>query len=146
MKILVDADACPVKEIIVSLAKKNNLKVIMFADTSHILSDDYSEVVIVDQSKDSADIKLVNQIEKNDIVVTQDYGVASMSLAKNAVALNQNGLIYTNDNIDQLMFERFLSQKNRNAGKRVRGPKKRLPLDNIKFRESLNKLISPVEK
>ena len=94
IKVLVDADACPVKDIIISIAKEIELEVILFADTSHILDDGYSRVVIVSQARDAVDIALINQTQQGDIVVTQDYGVASMALGKQAYAINHNGLIY----------------------------------------------------
>lgn len=141
MNILVDADACPVKSIIVKVAKEFGIKVIMFCDTSHILRDDYSEIVVVDKSKDSVDIALVNRLSPQDIVVTQDYGVATMSLSKNATALNQNGLVYTNENIDRLLFERFLGQKVRRSGARTKGHGKRTKYDDESFEKSLRSLI-----
>jgi len=76
MNILVDADACPVKEIIVRLAKKQKVPVIMLTDTSHLLDDGYSKVITVDKGRDSADIRLVNLAGSGDIVVAQDFGVA----------------------------------------------------------------------
>ena len=47
MKILVDADACPVKEIIEKVAKQKNIEVVMYIDSSHILSSDYSKIVTI---------------------------------------------------------------------------------------------------
>ena len=146
MKILVDADACPVKDIIVDLAKHNFIKVLMFIDTSHILNDDYSEVITVEKGKDSVDIALINRVESRDIVVTQDYGVAAMAISKHAYAINQNGMIYSNDNIDRLLFERYLSQKARRKGERTMNPRKRSSADNDKFKFSFNKLISEAKK
>ena len=141
MKIYVDADACPVKEIIVYEAKKRNLEVIMIFDTSHQIDDGYSKVIVVDKSADSADIKIANLIEKNDVVVTQDYGVATMSLGKGARAINQNGLIYTNENIDRLMFERFLGKKIRRAGGRTKNVSKRTNEDNENFRKAFISIL-----
>lgn len=141
MKILVDADACPVKDIIVEIAKLNSLRVLMFIDTSHVLNDGYSEVVTVEKGKDSVDIALINRVEFNDVVVTQDYGVAAMAISKHAYAINQNGLIYNNENIDRLLFERYLSQKVRRSGGRTVNPRKRSASDDDKFRVSFKKLI-----
>lgn len=141
MKILVDADACPVKGIITECARKYDLKVIMFCDTSHILNDGYSEIVTVDKSADSADFALVNRIEKGDIVVTQDFGVAAMAMSKNAKAINNNGMIFDNSNMDKLLFERFLSAKVRRSGQRTKGISKRTNNDNINFKENFISLI-----
>ncbi|TYQ16544.1 UNVERIFIED_CONTAM: hypothetical protein Cloal_3091 [Acetivibrio alkalicellulosi] len=141
MKVLVDADACPVKNIIVSISKKYKIPVIMIADTCHNIDDGYSEVITVDKSSDSADFVLVNMIKKEDIVVTQDFGLAAMCLAKGARVINQNGLLYTNDNIDKLLFERHIGQKVRRGGGRTKGPSKRIKDDNIRFENTFLNLL-----
>jgi uncharacterized protein len=141
LRILVDADACPVKNIIIRIAREKKVPVVMFIDTSHVLNDGYSEVITVDQSRDSVDIALINKVCKGDIVVTQDYGVAAMALPKGAKALNQNGLIYSNDNIDKLLFERHISQKVRRSGGRTSGPKKRTKEDDDKFERAFKGLF-----
>lgn len=146
MKILVDADACPVKEIVVRLAKRRGIPVTMLIDTSHILSDGYSTVVTVDKGRDSADIRLVNLIEPGDLVVTQDFGVAAMSLSRGARALNQNGLVYGDGNMDRLLFERALGQKIRRAGGRAGKNRKRTRQDDESFERELERMISgPIE-
>lgn len=146
MKILVDADACPVKHIIVRLAKEHDIPVIMFFDTSHMINDGYSEVRILDKSRDSVDIALANQAAKGDVVVTQDYGVAAMALPKGAKAVNQNGLIYTNENIDKLLFERHIGKKIRNSGGRTAGPRKRTKEDDESFEKAFRSLIEKKPK
>lgn len=141
MNILVDADACPVKDIIVREAKKRNIPVMMFIDTSHQLHDGYSKVITVDKARDSADFALIKRLEHGDIVVTQDYGVAAMALAKSGVPLNQNGLIYTSDNIGALLEERHLSAKIRRGGGRTGGFSKRTREDDMKFEKALVSLL-----
>jgi uncharacterized protein len=141
MNILVDADACPVKQIIIKIAKKYGFNVTMFIDTSHEINDGYSEVITVDKARDSADIALANRVQEGDIVVTQDFGVAAMALPKKAIVLNQNGMIYTEQNIDKLLFERFIGQKVRRAGQRTQGPRKRTKVDDERFELALNNII-----
>ena len=141
MRILVDADACPVKEIIVAEAKKRNIEVIMIIDTSHEINDGYSNVITVDKARDSVDIKLINILSNEDIVVTQDYGVAAMALGKKAIALNQNGLVYTDKNMDTLLFERFVGQKLRRAGKLTNTARKRTKEDDENFRSKFIMLL-----
>lgn len=141
MQILVDADACPVKQIIVEEAKKRNIPVTMIIDTSHELNDGYSEVITVDKARDSVDIKLINILTNEDIVVTQDYGVAAMALGKGAKAINQNGLIYNDSNIDELLFSRFIGQKLRRAGKSTNTAKKRTKEDDENFRTKFVMLL-----
>jgi len=140
MKILVDADACPVKSIIVKVAKEMNIPVVMFIDTSHSFQDGYSEIVVVSKGRDSVDFALINRVEQGDIVVTQDYGVATMTLSRKAMAIHPNGFQYTEHNIEQLLFERYLSQKARNAGQRTSNPKKRKQIDDERFLQSFRSL------
>ncbi len=142
MQILVDADACPVKEIIVRVAREMALPVIMFVDTAHIINDGYSRVVTVDKGADSVDIALVNALRKGNIVVTQDYGVAAMALGKRAAVLDQNGRVYTAENIDRLLFERHIGKKIRRAGGRANNVKKRSPEDDLHFEVSLRGLLA----
>ena len=101
----------------------------------------YAVTVTVEKGADSVDFKLVNMIGKNDIAVTQDYGLAAMCLARGARPLNQNGLVYNDQNIDELLFSRYVSKKIRSSGGRLKGPSKRTAEQDKKFLEQLEKLI-----
>ena len=140
MKILVDADACPVKEIIEDVAKGFGLDVTMIIDTSHELYSDYSTIIQVSKAPDAADLALFNRTDPGDIVVTHDYGVASMVLGKKAYAISFNGKWFTNQNIDMLMYERHVAAKQRKNGIHSCSIKKRTKEDDIKFRESFTRL------
>lgn len=142
MKILVDADACPVRKIIIKVAKEYKIPVMLYVDTSHVMKDDYAQIITVDKSRDSVDIALVNKVLKGDVVITQDYGLASMILPKGATVINQNGFIYSDENIDKLLFERHIGQKIRRAGGKTQGPRKRKQEDDIKFEELLRSVVS----
>ena len=146
MQILVDADACPVKQIIVRLAKQRNIPVTMLIDTSHELNDGYSKIITVDKQADSVDYALMGLLTREDIVVTQDYGLAAMVIGKGAKAVNQNGLIFTDDNIDKLLMERHIGQKIRRGGGRTKGPAKRTKEDDAKFEVAFEKLLNEVLK
>ncbi len=137
MKILVDADACPVKNIIEKVAKQFNIEVTMFIDTSHILESKYSKIVQVGQGQDAVDIAIINHTKLGDIIVTGDYGVASLALSKGAYALSFNGMYYTKDNIDRLLFERHISKKQRKAGRRTSRIKKRTNGFDVNFEKAL---------
>ena len=82
MQIFVDADACPVVSIVEEIAKEHSVPVTLLCDTNHVLSSDYSEVVVVGAGADAVDYKLISICHKGDIVVSQDYGVAAMALGK----------------------------------------------------------------
>lgn len=141
MNIYVDADACPVKEIIVSEAKKYNLSVFMVCDTSHIFNDGYSTTVTVDKCSDSADFYIVNHVTAGDICVTQDYGLAAMLMSKNAYAVHQNGFLYTSENIDRMLFERHISKQMRLNGQRGSKHKKRTCENDEHFKNFFSDLL-----
>lgn len=143
MKIFVDADACPVVDIAEDIATKYNIPVTLLCDTNHVLTSDYSEVIVVGAGADAVDYKLISICHRGDIVVTQDYGVAAMALGKGAYAIHQSGKWYTNENIDQMLMERHLNKKARRASSRnhIKGPRKRTEEDDQRFAESFEKLL-----
>ncbi len=143
MKIFVDADACPVIDIVEDIATKYNIPVTLLCDTNHVLTSDYSEVIVVGAGADAVDYKLISICHRGDIVVTQDYGVAAMTLGKGAFAIHQSGKWYTNENIDQMLMERHLNKKARRASSRnhIKGPRKRTDEDDQRFAESFEKLL-----
>ena len=133
MRILVDADACPVIRIVEQAAKEKNIPVLLLCDTNHVLNSEYSEVKVIGAGSDAVDLALVNQCQKGDIVVTQDYGVAAMILGKGAYGIHQSGKWYTDHNIDQMLMERHLAKKARmGKGKHhLKGPAKRTVEDDL---------------
>ena len=147
MQILVDADACPVVSIVERVAKEHNLPVTLLCDTNHVLSSDYSEVIVVGAGADAVDYKLISICHKGDIIVSQDYGVAAMALGKGAYAIHQSGKWYTNENIDQMLMERHMAKKARNAKKKhhLKGPAKRTAEDDQHFEDSLRRLIDSIK-
>jgi len=141
MKILIDADASPVRNITTELAKEYGVDLIIVCNVHHMIQTDYGKVITVDAGSDVADHEIVRLTQKNDLVITQDYGLASLILLKGAFALHQDGWFYTGDNIDTLLLQRHLSQKMRKAKKRHGHIKKRTESDNEKFKETLNKFL-----
>ena len=143
MKILVDADACPVVPQIESIARKYHVPVILLCDTNHILRSKYSEVRIVGAGADAVDFALINLCCAGDIVVTQDYGLAAMVLGKKAYAVHHSGLQYTDENIGRLLEERHMVKEmrrfTRNAN--LRGIKNLVRQDDGGFKAVLQELI-----
>ena len=146
MKILLDADGCPVVDLTVRLAAKHGAECVILCDTAHEFNREGAQTVIVEKGADSVDFKLVNLVCEGDIVVTQDYGLAAMCLARKAVPLSQNGMVYTDKNIDQLLFTRYVSKKIRNSGGRLKGPSKRKPEQDKAFEEALERLIKDISE
>jgi uncharacterized protein YaiI (UPF0178 family) len=144
--ILIDADACPVVKETIRIAGQFGFRCILICDTTHEMHREGAETIIVSKGADAVDFVLVNRVQKNDIVVTQDYGLAAMVLAKKGHPIDQNGRLYTEENIDQLLYARHTAQKVRMAGGRLRGPKKRLKESDIMFEKSLLQLCERISK
>lgn len=142
MQIFIDADGCPVVDLTVSISKRFGVECTILCDTSHEFHKDGVKTVTVEKGADSVDFRIVNLVKAGDIVVTQDYGLAAMCLARQAVPISQNGLVFNDKNIDQLLFTRYVSKKIRNAGGRLKGPSKRTPEQDKAFETALTKLLS----
>ena len=146
MKILVDADACPVVRQVEKVAKRYNIYTVLLCDTSHIMNTDYSEVKIIGAGADAVDFALVNMCQKGDIAVTQDYGVAAMVLSKGGYCIHQSGKIFTDDNIGGLLMDRHLAKKARMSKSKnhLKGPKKQTQADDERFEASFESLIKRI--
>lgn len=141
MKIFIDADACPVVSIIEQCALDYDFDCIIVCDHNHLITSDISKVIMVDTGFDSADFVILNKASAHDVLVTQDYGLASLALSKKIRCMNPFGMEYTEDNINSLLTMRHYSRKARDAKIRTKGPKKRLVEDDLKFESSFRALL-----
>ena len=141
MKVLIDADACPVTDFAVALCSAHDVPCLILTDTAHEIHRSGAETLVFDKGSDSVDFALVNRVVPGDVVITQDYGLASMCLARGAAVLHQDGWQYHEDNIGALLFQRHESRKYRNSGGRTKGPKKRTQQQDEAFRAALQTLL-----
>lgn len=141
MRILIDADGCPVVNIAVALAKAHHLSCFILCDTAHEIQQAGAVTITVSKGADSVDFALVNRLQKGDLVVTQDYGLAAMCLAKGAVPVHQDGMVYDASNIDSLLAQRHMAKKLRSAGGRLHSAPKRRPAQDAAFSRTLTALI-----
>ena len=146
MRVVIDGDGCPVVYEAVEICKKEHLDCIIVCDTSHVLSLDGAQTIVVEKGADSADFRIVNTINKGDVVITQDYALAAMCLARGAFAINQDGKEYNEENIDGLLFSRYTAKKIRNAGGRLKGPSKRTSEQTAMFVQKFSELIKRICK
>lgn len=142
MRILIDADGCPVVDIAVSTARRFGIEAIILCDTSHIIEKVGARTITVSKGSDSVDFALVNMVSSGDIVVTQDYGLAAMALAKKARPISQDGLVFHSDNIDALLLARHTARRIRSSGGRLRGPSRRTDKQDAAFEAALCVLLS----
>lgn len=145
--ILIDADACPVVKEAERLAEKYGIACTLFCDTNHILRSDYSTIKVIGAGADAVDFAMITACAPQDIVITQDYGVAAMALGKGAYAFHQSGRQYTNENIDQLLMERHVAKKARRVNPRqhAKGARKRTQEDDQKFAAAFEAFLKELE-
>ncbi|WP_100065580.1 YaiI/YqxD family protein [Miniphocaeibacter massiliensis] len=143
MIVYVDADSCPVIKEIISISKNYKLKVILVKDYNHTfnINEENVDIVTIEQGNDSADLYILSKLSKNDILITNDMGLASIALSKNSYVLNFYGKEINNFNIDQLLFERHINKVNRRNNIYSSKFKKRVTNDNLNFKNNLIKLI-----
>lgn len=142
MRIWIDADGCPVVDMTCRIARDYGVPCVIVCDTAHAFSPrDGVEIITVSQGMDSVDFALINRVTAGDIVITQDYGLAAMCLAKRTVPIHQDGRVFTEMNIDGLLYDRYAAKKARMAGGRLRGPSKRKPEQNAAFEKTLRTVL-----
>lgn len=108
MKILIDGDACSRIALTENIARQRHIPCHIYCDASRTIHSDYSEIHIVDIGFNSADMEIMKHCSKGDVVITNDIGLAAMVLVKNAYALNNHGVEFTNDNITRMMMRRHI--------------------------------------
>jgi len=147
MRILVDADSCPVLPEILHLAKERNLPVILVCNFNHeIQPPDFGELIVVDNTPEAADMALMNRSEPGDLVVSGDYGLACMLLGKKANVISPRGTVFSDRNIDRLMARRHFARKERQKGKYQRGPRPFSDEDRKRFLDTILSLLPPIER
>ena len=141
MRLWIDADACPVVNLAIRVAQRHGIEITLVCDDAHHMQREGAQTITVSRGADSADLMLVNLVRKGDAVVTQDYGLAALCLARGARPVDQNGRIYDENNIDSLLGMRHISKKVRRAGGRLKGPPKRTREQDEWFEKSLERLL-----
>lgn len=145
MRVYVDADACPVKNIIIEEALAKSIPVTLVTSISHFSTKEQPsgvETVYVDTGAEAADYRIIKLIKKGEILITQDYGLASLGLGKGCLVLHHTGYRYTSENIDQLLQSRYLSAMVRKSGKRTKGPKPFTEENRKEFRQRFKEILA----
>lgn len=140
-KLVIDADGCPVVREAAKIAAEYSVQCMIVCDSSHYFNISTAETIVVSQRADAADFYIVNHIGEGDVIVTQDYGLAAMCLAKKACAINQDGKIYSDENISGLLESRAVGKKVMRAGGRLKGPPKRNKEQNDRFIKTIRRIF-----
>lgn len=142
MRIIIDGDACPQKarEICENAAREFGVGLIIVSDIDHYIVSDF-EVLVVEQGRDSVDYKIVQIFKQGDILVTQDYGLASLVLGKARAIIHTAGFFINKNNMDSLLQSRYISERIRKQGGKTKGPSKRRKEQDDNFKKCLYKVL-----
>ncbi|MHC5269162.1 YaiI/YqxD family protein [Enterococcus sp. LJL98] len=149
MRLIIDGDGSPVKEEVIRLGEKLNLPVIIITSVDHYTIKEYPDFVhfiYVDKGADRADYQIVKEIKTGDVLITQDYGLASLVLPKEVRVFHHSGEEYLKETIDVLLLQRYLSAAIRRSGKRTKGPKPFTKQDRQVFYERLEQQLQEKER
>ena len=145
MKIYIDADACPraVKEVIFRAVKKRQIYLVQVAN-QYIRPDNskYISSIQVAAGDDVADMKIVELVEADDLIITADVPLADHVVKKNAYALNPRGNLYTEANIRERLSMRDFMTELRSTGIETGGPKPFSERDKQNFANALDRFLT----
>lgn len=144
MRFVIDGDGSPVKQEVIELAREFSLPVLIVTSVDHFTTKEYPDFltfIYVDKGADGADYRIVKEIEPSDIVITQDYGLASLLLGRKVRVFHHRGTEYLPETIDGLLTQRYLSGQMRKAGKRTKGPKPFTQADRETFKRMMREVL-----
>lgn len=125
MKILIDADACPVdvKELLYRAAERRKISIVLVANQPvRLPASSFLSSVCVSGGMNMADRKIVELTEPGDLTITADIPLAAHVVEKGGQALNPRGELYTEDNIGECVAARNLNDELRGNGLISGGP------------------------
>lgn len=147
--IIIDGDACPVVDSIIDLTTETGIFVTIIRSFSHFSNQLYPphvSTLYVDDGPDAVDYKIVQLSTKDDIVITQDYGLASLLVDKVLIVMHHNGKIYNSKNIQQLLDKRYMNAQIRKQGGRHKGLPPFTKQDQKVFEKSLLRVIHRIKE
>ncbi len=146
IRLLVDADACPVKEEVYRVARRTGCRVTLVANSSmRVPAGPMFEMVVVGRGQlDAADDWIVEQADARSVVVTTDIPLAARSLEKGAKVLDPKGRAFTPDSIGDALASRELSAFLRDMGDLGGGPAPFTDRDRSRFLQKLDDLIQAI--
>lgn len=145
VRILVDADACPVKDEIVKVAERHGLAAIFVSNAwMRLPASALVQRQIVDDGPDAADDWIAAEITSTDICVTQDIPLADRCLKKHARAIAPAGRPFTADNIGMALAVRDLKAHLRETGETRGGPPAFARADRSRFLQALEQAVQDI--
>ncbi len=147
MNILVDADACPVKDEVMRVAQRHNLPVFFVANAWMRLPEHpLMQRIIVASGPDAADDWIAERASATDIVITTDIPLAARCVAKGARVLRPNGKLLDKNSISMAVAMRDLTAHLRESGEITGGPAAFVPRDRSRFLDALEAAVQALKR
>lgn len=145
MKIIVDADACPVviKEILFKAAARTQITLLLIANHAmKIPPSPNIQFVQVSSGFDVADDEIVARTEKNDLIITSDIPLAAEVIEKGGLVLSPRGEVFDKQNIKGRLTTRDFMETMRASGEHTGGPPPMSHRERKEFAGHLDKLLT----
>lgn len=144
MIVWVDADACPrsVLQYLRSAESMLGYQLQTVASQNHRL--EHPGHITVGPESQATDLAIINRLRRGDLVVTQDWGLAALVLAKGGKAIAPTGSIYRSEQMPLLLEQRNVLARFRRGGGRTRGPSPRQAADDQRFQAAFQQLLVEV--
>lgn len=149
MKILIDADACPVKSETYKVAKRYGVSVTLVSNSwLRVPTEPWIELVVVKEAGelDDADHWIVEHCTDQDVVVTEDIILASRCLDEGARVLSPRGRVFTAESIGEALATRELMAGLREMGEVTGGPRPFDKRDRSTFLQRLDETINAARR
>jgi uncharacterized protein YaiI (UPF0178 family) len=146
MRILVDGDACPVKDEVVKVAERHGAAVLLVCNRWHRGDHYLVEQVVVPEGPDAADDVIAERAEAGDIVVTNDIPLAARVVAKGARCIDARGKPFDESSIGMKLAMRDLMTHLRETGEMTGGPSGFKPQDRSRFLDGLETLMQAAKR
>lgn len=149
MKIWVDADACPVviKEILYKAAMRTHTSLLLVANRKMKIPENrYVGFLQVPLGQDGADKRIVEEMDRGDLVITSDIPLAAKVVEKGGLGLNPRGEIYTAENIKERLSSRDFFDSLRASGIETGGPSSLTKRDRQNFANGLDQILTKYKK
>jgi uncharacterized protein len=142
IQILIDADACPVKEEVYRVAYRREVPARVVSN-SYLRVPDHPliERVVVSDKFDAADDWIAEQADERTVVITGDRLLADRCLKKGATVLGHNGKPFTSASIGSAIATRAIMADLRAGGDVVGGPAAFTKADRSRFLQALDEAL-----
>lgn len=148
LRILVDADACPVKEEIYRVAERRKVPVSVVSNSPfRVPTGPLVERVVVHGGFDAADDWIAERADACSVVVTGDILLADRCLKAGAVVIGNNGRPFTQASIGSAIATRAIMADLRSGlGEGIGGPAPFAKADRSRFLQALDEALVRLER